>query len=457
VTGIVRVFACGLFTACAVSFLAGSNCAPQVSCTLMGNCPSTTPTPTISPDGGTFAGSVAVTIACADPTATIFYTTDGSEPNAASSAYGGAIILTNTTTLRARAIRSGFNASGVAWATFTISGPPATFSWQMLGTGIGGLAPRVFALAVYNDELIAGGRFSFAATGGIAETVARWDGTTWRPLAGGIGGTSAPSVSALAVYNGELIAGGDFEFNTGAGFAYNIARWNGANWATLGAGTEFEVQSLAVHDGILYVGGIFTTAGGGQALRVARWNGSSWAPLGSGTDGAVSALASASGELFAGGVFSMAGGLMTSRIARWNGSVWNMLGTGLDQRARALTSYHGEAVVGGDFTQAGGNPASRIARWNGTTWQTLGAGCDGTVFALAGYEGDLVAGGSFSSPAARVARWNGLAWQSIGGGLLNSVFALTSFRGQLIAGGGVSEAGIGVLSDQPIARWAPIP
>ncbi len=423
----------------------------------MGNCPSTTPTPTISPDGGTFSGAATVTLTCADPAATIHYTTDGSDPGAASSAYGGTFILTTTTTLKVRAIRNGFNASGVASATFTINGPPATFAWQTLGAGIGGVAPRVFALTVYNDELIAGGRFSFAATGGTAETVARWDGTTWRPLAGGIGGTSAPNVFALAVYNGELIAGGDFEFNTGSGFAYNIARWNGAGWATLGSGTEFEVQSLAVHDGLLYVGGIFTTTGGGQALRVARWNGSGWSPLGAGTDGAVSALTSAGGGLVAGGVFSMAGGLMANRVARWNGSAWSTLGTGLDQRARALASYNGELIAGGDFTQAGGSPANRIARWNGTNWQTLGAGCDGTVFALAGHEGDLVVGGSFGSPATRVARWNGLSWQSIGGGLLNSVLALTSFRGQLIAGGGVSEAGIGVLSDQPIARWAPLP
>ena len=42
-------------------------------------------------------------------------------------------------------------------------------------------------------------------------------------------------VSALTVYNGELIAGGDFTTAGGTRASY-IARWNGATWQPLGSG-----------------------------------------------------------------------------------------------------------------------------------------------------------------------------------------------------------------------------
>jgi hypothetical protein len=45
-------------------------------------------------------------------------------------------------------------------------------SWQPLGQGLGG---NVFALAVYNDDLIAGGFFSDGF-------LACWDGKNWKML-----------------------------------------------------------------------------------------------------------------------------------------------------------------------------------------------------------------------------------------------------------------------------------
>ena len=65
--------------------------------------------------------------------------------------------------------------------------------------------PGVHALMVYNGELIAGGEFTTAG-GTEANCIARWDGTTWSPLDSGMNG----EVFALTVYDGELIAGGRF-------------------------------------------------------------------------------------------------------------------------------------------------------------------------------------------------------------------------------------------------------
>src|SRR6266568_4591979 len=77
-------------------------------------------TPTFSPGGGTYTGSVTVTISDATSGATIHYTIDGSTPTTSSPVYGGALTFTQTTTLKAMAAASGMTNSGVASATYTI-------------------------------------------------------------------------------------------------------------------------------------------------------------------------------------------------------------------------------------------------------------------------------------------------------------------------------------------------
>ena len=76
--------------------------------------------PTFSPAGGTYASAQNVTISCATAGATIRYTTDGSEPTAASTQYAGAINVSGTTTIKARAFKSGMNDSATASATYNI-------------------------------------------------------------------------------------------------------------------------------------------------------------------------------------------------------------------------------------------------------------------------------------------------------------------------------------------------
>src|SRR6266568_1526731 len=77
-------------------------------------------TPTFSPGGGTYTGSVTVTISDATSGATVYYTTDGSTPTTSSAVYSGALTFTQTTTLKAIAAASGMTNSGVASATYTI-------------------------------------------------------------------------------------------------------------------------------------------------------------------------------------------------------------------------------------------------------------------------------------------------------------------------------------------------
>jgi glucose/arabinose dehydrogenase/PKD repeat protein len=81
----------------------------------------TTATPTIAPNGGTFAGSVAVTLATQTSGATIRYTTNGTIPTANSPLYSGPVTLVASATVKAIALRAGLNDSAVASAAFTIT------------------------------------------------------------------------------------------------------------------------------------------------------------------------------------------------------------------------------------------------------------------------------------------------------------------------------------------------
>src|SRR5207245_4091316 len=83
-------------------------------------------TPTFSQGGGTYTGSVTVTISDATSGATIHYTTDGSTPTTSSPVYGGALTFPQTTTLNAMAAASGMTDSGVASATYTVQQRVAT-------------------------------------------------------------------------------------------------------------------------------------------------------------------------------------------------------------------------------------------------------------------------------------------------------------------------------------------
>ncbi|MBQ3717349.1 MAG: chitobiase/beta-hexosaminidase C-terminal domain-containing protein [Paludibacteraceae bacterium] len=79
-------------------------------------------TPTFSPAEGTYSSTQSVTISCATTGATIYYTTDDSTPTTSSTTYGGAISVSSTTTIKAIATKSGMDNSGVASATYTITG-----------------------------------------------------------------------------------------------------------------------------------------------------------------------------------------------------------------------------------------------------------------------------------------------------------------------------------------------
>lgn len=77
-------------------------------------------TPTFSPVAGTYTAAQSVTISTTTEGATIYYTTDGTDPTTDSNVYSSAINVGTTTTIKAIAVKEGNNNSSIASATYTI-------------------------------------------------------------------------------------------------------------------------------------------------------------------------------------------------------------------------------------------------------------------------------------------------------------------------------------------------
>ncbi|HEX9945755.1 MAG TPA: DUF1800 family protein, partial [Thermoanaerobaculia bacterium] len=132
--------------------------------------------PVFAPPPGTHAAPLAVTITTATAGATIYYTTDGSNPSRKTSpVYKGPVQLTATTTLKAFAYKKGLKASTVTSGVYKVSGPPpppsetggtlflATLTPQS-GAASGGSGSSILTLT--QDQSAAVLRFSYSGLTG---------------------------------------------------------------------------------------------------------------------------------------------------------------------------------------------------------------------------------------------------------------------------------------------------
>ncbi|MDE7203989.1 MAG: chitobiase/beta-hexosaminidase C-terminal domain-containing protein [Lachnospiraceae bacterium] len=95
-------------------------------------------TPVITPTGGSYTGSVSVTITCGSPDAEVYYTTDSSTPTSRSARYTEAFTLTPPATVKAIAIKEGFTDSALATVSYTKQNSGGSGSSGSSGGGNGG-------------------------------------------------------------------------------------------------------------------------------------------------------------------------------------------------------------------------------------------------------------------------------------------------------------------------------
>lgn len=368
--------------------------------------------------------------------------------------------------------------------------------WAALGSGVGKLdwegefVPNgeVLALAPYSDALYVGGDFTQA--GGInANSVAAWNGIQWVALGNGVSlgantnGFENATVAALAVYNGQLHAGGAFEQADGKPAAH-LAVWDGVTWKSVGGGVRPEqfssdmvVNALAVSGDHLYVGGSFVAAGGKAMDLLVQWDGATFAEVGAGIQNqdydVVTTLATGpEGSLYIGGSYKFGGNLRIDNVGRYDATGWQALGVGLARQAYGDTPALPYAIVvdedgfvfaGGEFQYAGGVKVDNLAMWDGETWHNIG-GTNGRIRALALAGDDLYVGGEFTQAggvaANHIARWNSVTkeWSALGSGINGDVMALAYSNGRLYAGGGFTAAGNVTAYDVAFwdgAQWHP--
>ena len=217
------------------------------------------------------------------------------------------------------------------------------------GLNVPGADYTVRCSALHDDgsgpALYVGGGF-FTIGGVVSPGIARWDGTTWTSVGGGLGQIGnflaspgfarTPSVVALRSFGGRLYAGGDFVM-PGSTTVDHFAVWDGTQWTIPPGSPTQTVTAIDVFQGSLVVGGKYISTSGG-AGHVARFDpaNSSWSIVGLGGlggDGSVLCFATYLENgvpyLYAGGnALSVLNGGSTL-IARWDGTTWTRPGTGL--------------------------------------------------------------------------------------------------------------------------------
>lgn len=393
--------------------------------------------------------------------------------------------------------------------------------WQTLGLGTNNAVRAIVGFdddgpGPHVTSVYAGGFFT-SAGGKPANRIACWDGKDWRPLGGGLtGGSFPPVVHALAVFDEDgpggqparLFAAGTFLYADGK-IVNNIARWDGSSWSAVGGGilgdSLVAVRALTVFDEdgggpekpALYAAGYFYIAGGVFSPRIAKWTGLSWVavPEGLGTFPSIEQIFALRGAtsiagsggypvLVAGGDIETAGAYAAHEVGQLRQKQWLPIGGGVGGGEYPFvyaigTTFNGPAdpwgdalIVAGVFTEAGGVPASNIARWNGNGWQPLGSGLNNAVYSVATFDPDTSAGphpsqlyaaGAFTYAgavaASKVAAWNGQSWSAVCPYMDGSALTLAVVDEDgdgpgfpaLYVGGGFKK--VGALPAQFIARY----
>ena len=197
--------------------------------------------PIFSPAGGTYTTAQTVSISCGTTGAAIYYTTDGSTPSSSSTPYTGAITISETTTIKAIAIKDGTNSS-VSSATYTIS------------SGGGSQGKGDFKLVTSANQLVPGYEYILVYNKGDNSKVAGSStGEYLTPLDGAVSGNtiSAPDGASVLTLGGSSGAW-TFYSSDANGYLYSSKAKSltfgstATKWTITGANSGYYVTNSSV-------------------------------------------------------------------------------------------------------------------------------------------------------------------------------------------------------------------
>lgn len=302
-----------------------------------------------------------------------------------SSTFGGTVLCLTKGNDGCIYIGGNFTNAGDANGDYIVKWNPVTGTLSSLGTGLQG-GGCYDLLTAPNGDIYAGGAFTSA--GGVANTayIAKWNGSTWVSLSTtSLGAT----VRCLAWgLDGTLYVGGEFINAATVPNADYICRYTGTSWAAVGdvQGTDGPVLDITISpNGYIYITGDFHNVNGITVNHIAKYIGTpttgTWSAMGSGLNGTGSTLAiDSNGLVYIGGTFTTANGVTCNNIAMWNGVTFAPLGSGANNTVYVLRFDSGGTLwAGGYFTTIGElSLADRMARWDGSTWSHVPINLPGT-------------------------------------------------------------------------------
>ncbi len=304
---------------------------------------------------------------------------------------------------------------------------------------------RVFALELYDGELLLGGEFS---VDGLPTTLAGWDGKEWHSLLTGLEGHS---VTSLARLDGEVIASGYQPGSPGRRPLFLRVNEEGLSpfaSPTVGLGTE----RLVTSGGHLYATGGFEFPPSPESYGLIRWDGSEWSPVKGAPVARVEGLV-ADSRLIVVTDPTRVDVRDTRGVAMWDGDSWQPMGEGLTGRVEDLRVFAGDLYALGAFTHSGSRVVESFARWDGDTWRQLGAGFGNSALSTRDLWVDEE--GTYAANSDGLWRLNGDSWE-----LLDpdpECTALTRFQGQVIVGRNSpydEVGGVGYLDDGEMKPFA---
>ncbi len=247
----------------------------------------------------------------------------------------------------------------------------------------------------------------------------------WKPV-GPVPGPNLTAISAIAGYNGEVVVGGSFEFLSGSPFD-RVARWTGTEWKDVGGGIKNDfsgiygsgVSTLINFQNKLFAGGGFAAYPPNLSpiLYGTLWDGQAWTPFNGGGN-TVSTKLIDSTLYVMGNCFAQS---RTSLVGNWeniSGNISSCAGLDPFKVITSIERYNNDIYMAGDFYDLNCQ-TYHIVKKEGN-WQPLPTDALAQINFLESYKGYLyAAGGIIPDPNGGIPlgyffkKWDGTEWHEI--------------------------------------------